>query len=154
MVRCQACVYLAPQVNLIGDVCPHVIAGAPLERLIGPLVQLINPQLEVCADFDFPQLDQHAVIEVFWLKDFVIVGILVEFDEPSLHLDLTKINNDSIGLSLDYRALSEETLIEDKLGSPQEYVQVGLRFGLLLPLILLLLRKLLFLGKFPIYVFA
>lgn len=99
--------HFTPQVDLIGDVCPHVIAGAPLQRLIRPLVQLINPQFEVCEDFNFPQLDQHDVVKVFWLKDFVIVGILVEFDEPRLHLDLAKINNDSIRLTLDYRALSE-----------------------------------------------
>ena len=72
--------YLAPQVDLIGYVCPHERAGAPLQRLIGPLVQLINFQLEVCEDFNFPQLNKHAIVEVFWLKDFVIVGILVELN--------------------------------------------------------------------------
>jgi hypothetical protein len=106
-------VHLAPQVDFIGDFCLHVIARAPLQRLIGPLVQLINPQLEVCEDFNFPQLDQHAVVEVFWLKDFVVVGILVEFDELRLHLDLAKIDNDSIRLPLNYWALSKESLIED-----------------------------------------
>lgn len=105
--------HLAPQVDLISDVCPHVIAGAPLQRLIGSLVQFINPQLEVSEDFHFPQLYQHAIVKVFWLKDVIVVGILVKFNEPRLHLDLSKINNDSIRLPLDYRALSEETLIED-----------------------------------------
>ena len=113
MVRRQTCVNLAPQVDLIGDVCPHVIAWAPLQRWIGPLFQLIKSHLEVCEDFNFPQLDQHAVVEVFWVEVLVVVGILVEFNKLRLHLDLAKVNNDRICLPLDYRALAKETLIED-----------------------------------------
>lgn len=83
-----------------------MIAWAPLQRVIGSLVKLIKPQLEVCEDFNFPQLDQHAVVEVFWVEDLVVVGILVEFNKFRLQLDLAKVNNDRICLPLDYRALT------------------------------------------------
>lgn len=83
-----------------------MIAWAPLQRVIGSLVKLIKPQLEVCEYFNFPQLDQHAVVEVFWVEDLVVVGILVEFNKFRLQLDLAKVNNDRICLPLDYRALT------------------------------------------------
>ena len=59
MIRCEAGLDLAAQINLISDVNPHVRAHAPPESSLVAVEKIIDTELEISGYLHLAQLNNH-----------------------------------------------------------------------------------------------